>query len=241
MDYSTMKSRVQEYLEFASSDIATKAGNWVNDTRKDLALKHKFGYLLTEAYISMTSGTARYALPTDFLGHLEMFLVNQSDTKKRARIYKTQSPGYFADQYFRDAQDGDTTITVGGTPTTYVEYGTEFELHPTPDATMASSYYIYLWYYAQPTSFSANSDEDHMSRYHFEAIIFGATYRGAMYIDDEYKKQNFKMEYERAIVEMITREKQLNQNDLNPRMKHWRDFSRDYGKLRSKLGVYNVS
>ncbi len=235
MDFSDLKTRVTEYLERGDTNIATKVGNWINDTRKDIANKYTFGYLLTEAYVGLTSGTARYALPTDYLGKLEVFLVNKSDSKKRAKLDKMQSARYFADTYLDDAESGHSTVVDGGTPNKYVEYGTEFEVHPTPNSSAASDYRLYIWYYAQPTNFSDDSDEDHISRYHFEAIIFGAVYRGALYFDDQYKKEEFKGLYREAIVEMIHKEKKMDTQDLHPRMKHWQDYTAS--QMRRKMGV----
>lgn len=235
MNFSNLKSRVSQYLERGDTGITTKIENWINDTRKDIALKHTFGYLLVEAYMDMTALEPRYSLPTDYLGKLQVFLVNQSDSKKRARMEKVQSTRYFADTYLTDASDGHTTVIDGGTPNKYVEYGTEFEVHPTPNATAVATYRLYLWYYAQPSNFTEDSDEDHISRYHFESIIWGAAYRGAIYLDDEYKKTQFAELYQRSLAEMLARENRMKTEDLHPRMKHWKDFGA--AQMRRKMGL----
>ena len=235
MQFSDLKTRVSQYLERGDTGVTTKIENWINDTRRDIALKYNFGYLLLELSMTLTDGIARYSLPTDFLGKLEIFLVNKSDAQKRLKFQKVQSTRFFADTYLTDPDSGHTTVVDGGTPNKYIEYGTEFEIHPTPNANAAASYNLYLWYYAQPALFSTDSDEDHISRYHFEAIIWGACFRGAVYFDDSYKKDNFNQQYNNSIAEMVIRENKMKTEDLNPRMLHWKDFP--VSVMRRKMGL----
>jgi len=107
-----------------------------------------------------------------------------------------------------------------GAPDYYIDRGMEIELYPVPD----TAYTLTLKYYAQPELFNDPDDEDYVTRFHFEAVIFGAALRGALYLDDEQKKANYGAAYDAAIKEMINKEKGKIGADKRPRMKTWKDF-----------------
>lgn len=229
MKYSEIVDRVAEYLDrtdlgTSSSAIlsATKIGQWVNDCRKDIALKPNsdFNYLYEEATISTSAGSAVYSLPSDYLGHLTLIC----DYKKLIRVGARE----FDERELTDDAANTQAISLElqiGTSTSdfpeyYIDRGMYIELWPKPDA----AYTITMKYYAQPEDFESEDDEDYMSRFHFEAIIFGASLRGAIFLDDTTKIQIFKSAYGMAIDEIVKREKDTKARDKYVRMKSWKDY-----------------
>lgn len=228
MQYDDIVDRVADYLDrtdlgtSASSPISsTSIGQWVNDTRKDLALKHDFNYLYEEATISTSAGTAIYSLPQDYMGHVTILC----NYKKLVRVGARE----FDELYYTDDTentDSDqlqlnvSSESTSGFPEYYIDRGMYFQLYPEPDAT----YTITMKYFAQPDDFDSADDEDYMSRFHFEAIIFGTALRGAIFLDDQAKIAIFTQAYKMCIQELIAREKGTKNKDTHVRMKSWRDY-----------------
>lgn len=214
---------------FDRSDLNTKIENWINDTRLDLALKYNFRYLYTESTATTTAGTARYSLPTDYLGHLTIWMGSKKLMRVSAREFDelTQTDIDAAAsprQLPLEASSSVTTTSISAPPDYYVERGMQIDVYPTPNA----AYTITYKYYAQPevyaTGSGGDSEEDYIMRFHPEAVIWGAALRGAIYLDDEEKKANFAAAYQSSVGEMIKREMLNLQEDTHPRMKDWRDY-----------------
>ncbi len=235
MNFLTLQSRVVDYLD--RTDLTTKIQNWINDARKDIALKKKFDYLYEEATCSTSAGSARYALPADYLGHLVVWC----GQKKLSRILPRE-----ADELTQSDIDADSislylevesgsTVLVNDTgyapPDYYIDRGMEIELYPTPD----DVYTLTLKYYAQPEDFTVNADYDFISTFHFEAIIWGAAWRGAMYLDDEVKKVTYKENYYNAIGEMIQKDQENKLADTRVRFKTYRDYDLTTFKRLTKV------
>jgi hypothetical protein len=218
---STIRQRVIDYLD-GRTDIDTKVNQWIDDTRRDLAGKYNFNYLYAEATATASASVTRYALPSDYLGHLNMFI----GTKKLIRLL----PNEF-DTIHGDAID---TVVTGNTPSNlfttggnetgpsdyYIDRGMEFDLYPIPDTT----YTLTLKYYANPIDWTLDTDYDYISTFHTEAVIFGAAMRGAIYLEDDAKKAEYKEEYKDQINVMIKREKDREYSDVTVRMKSYKDF-----------------
>jgi hypothetical protein len=240
MNRVTIRNRVIDYLD--RSDLNTKIENWINDVRLDLALKYNFRYLFTEATANTVAGSARYALPSDYLGHLVLWL----GPKKLMRVSQREFDELTQTDSTADASPRELSLESGHTvnttsivavPDYYIERGMEIDLYPTPDA----SYVLTLRYYAQPESYDTgtggDSEEDYLMRFHPEAIIWGAALRGAIYLDDEQKKANFAAAYKSTIEEMIYREKQNLNEDTHPRMKNWLDFDLSTFKRMVRVNI----
>lgn len=240
MNRLNIRNRIIDYLD--RSDLNTKIENWINDTRLDLALKYNFRYLYTEANTSTVAGSARLCLPTDYLGHLTIWIgakklmrvgAREFDELTQTEIAAAASPR----QLPLEASSSVNTTSIQAPPDYYVERGMEIDVYPTPDA----SYTLLIKYYAQPTAYdtgtSGDTEEDYIMRFHSEAVIWGAAYRGALYLDDEQKKGNFKEMYTMATQEMIFREKQNLLEDTHPRMKDWRDFDLTTFKRMTRVRV----
>lgn len=228
MIYSMMIDRVSQYLD--RTDLGTSAttpvssskiAQWTNDTRKDISLKYDFNYLYAEATVSTSADSATYSLPDDYMGHLTLLC----DYKKLSRVGARE----FDELYYTDDDESTassqlelnvSSTSTEGFPEYYIDRGMYIQLFPRPDDT----YTLTMKYSAQPADFTAGTDEDYMSRFHFEAIIFGAALRGAVFLDDQAKIEIFNKAYRMALDEIVKREKDTKSKDTHVRMKSWKDY-----------------
>jgi hypothetical protein len=240
MNRLNIRNRVIDYLD--RTDLNTRIENWINDVRIDLSLKYNFRYLYAEATASTVAGSSRMCLPTDYLGHLTVWMGAKKLMRVGAREFDelTQTDidaGASPRQLPLEASSSVTTTSISAPPDYYVERGMEIDLYPTPDIV----YTMLLKYYAQPEVYDigtgGDTEEDYIMRFHPEAVMWGAAYRGALYLDDEQKKGNFKEMYTTATQEMIFREKQNLLEDTHPRMKDWRDFDLTTFKRMTRVQV----
>jgi len=233
-DRSGIRSKVIEYLD-GRTDLDSKVNSWIDDTRRDMANTYDFSYLYVEATCETSAGTERYALPADYLGHLNMFI----GTKKLVRI----APGVF-DSVHGDTSDltSDSSVTPflmttgsleQSEPDYYIDRGVEFDLWPIPDDT----YTLLLRYYAQPQDFIYDYSYDYLTTFHTECVIFGAAYRGAIYLEDDSKKGQYKEEYGKQLQLMVKREKDRKTDDLGHRMRTPKDFN--INQLKRLMKVNN--
>ena len=221
MDAATLSARVEDYLDY--DGLGNKILNWINDTRRDLALKYDFNYLYEEATLSTESGSARYALPADYLGHLTIFCNYKKLERVGAREFDSLGETDSSASNFYPllpTEDSTTDVDNTGSPDYYIDRGMEIDLYPVPDKV----YTLSLNYYAQPSDWTKGDDSDYISTFHPEAIIFGSALRGALYLDDEAKKTSYAAAYDAAIKEMIQNEKRRGGADKRPRMKDYQDF-----------------
>lgn len=229
MNFTTIQDRVADYLD--RNDLTTKIRGWINDTRQDLALKYNFDYLYAEVACSVVAGSARYALPSNYIGHLDIWINQKKLSKLRPReadeLTPTDSTSTSATLFLETETAVAQNYEVGA-PDYYIDRGMEVQFYPTPD----SSYTATWKYYAQPTNWGESTSAaatdatcaDYISNFHFEAIIFGASWRGAIYLDDEVKKQTYAGLYQQYIGEMIKREKDKEARDIKVRIKTWQDY-----------------
>jgi hypothetical protein len=235
-----IRNRVVDYLD--RSDLNTKIENWINDTRLDLAVKYNFRYLYAETTAPTEALTARYALPADYLGHLNVWCEN----KKLMRISSSEfdnltvtdiAAGAAPRQLYLEAGSTVTTDSIVAPPDYYVERGMEIELYPTPGAI----YTLLLKYYAAPevwaTGVSGDNEYDYITTFHPEAVVWGAALRGAIYLDDEQKKANFAAAYKSSIEEMVLRERANKYEDYQPRMTDWKDYDLSTFKRLVRINI----
>lgn len=236
MNFSTLKERVTEYLEDRTdTDFQIKVGNWINDTRKDLALEYEFDYLYVEATYSTSAGSAEYALPSSFIGLEDVWV----GTKKLERLYlperdvlsPTDVDSPSGETFLLPIEQGLSGDSNQSIPDYYIIRGFALELWPVPDA----AYTLKIKYYAQPTDFTLDADYDHISNFHFDAVIWGAALRGAIYLDDNDKIQKYEGYYQKAIEKMIMKEKKRVAKDQRPRMKTFKDFYLPTFKRMTKM------
>lgn len=229
---STIRQRVIDYLD-GRTDIDTKVNQWIDDTRRDIAGKYNFNYLYTEVTTPTSANTARYALPSDYLGHLNLFIAS----KKLIRILPNEFDAIHGDAINITATSSALSklFTTGssetGEPDYYIDRGMEFDLYPIPDDT----YTLLMKYYANPADWSGDTNYDYISTFHTEAVIFGAALRGAIYLEDEAKKAEYKEEYREQLQVMIRKEKDKRVSDATIRMKSFKDFSIEQFKRIAKV------
>jgi len=220
MQFYELVSRVCMSLDrsdLSGSSLAslgsTRAGQWINDVRLDIANKYKFAFYYSEATLNTVVASAYYPLPSDLLDHFSVFVGDSKLTR-----YSMQN---FDEQISSQAVGSIASNTASGRPNYYVLRGTQFQLYPTPNDT----YQINLRYYARPETFTASSDFDVASNAYPDAIIFGATMRGSLWLEDKYNEQRYQQLYDGKIKEMLINEKEKEMGDAHYRMKSWRDFN----------------
>ncbi len=248
MNRTTIRSRVREYID--RSDIDHKIEAWINDTRRDIALKYNFRYLYVEATASTTAGTSKYALPTDYLGHLVVWLGSKKLMRVSSREFDELTltdvdAGASPRMLSLEGGSSVTTTSIAGAPDYYVERGMEIELYPTPNAV----YTIRLKYYAQPVEYDVDtstdstagdahdSSEDYIMRFHADAVIWGTALRAAIYLDDDKKMATFSAAFKSAIEEMVAREKENLTEDTHPRMKDYKDYDLTTFKRMTRVNL----
>lgn len=217
MRRSDMQTRAARYLD--RDDLDTDILDWMQDARQELALTYNFAYLYKEATTNVSAGQNRYALSSDYLDHITLFY---RETSAFGKKLGRASPGTF------DTMGGltPTTCAASGQPEYYVIYGREIEVIPTPNnACTANRGELKIRYYSQAPSLTADSDEDEMAIHHYEAIIYGACLRGALFLNDSVNMQKWGAAFEKEKGVMLQREKDKEVTDNKSiRMKHWSDY-----------------
>jgi len=232
MEYGSMGTKIARFLDRA--DLTTDINGWINDTRYAIAVEalaagREFAYLYTEATALTSAGSAVYALPDDYLGHLDLMC----GVKKLAHVgarefddlkyhaYAGSATGVsIADGVFLPTTNAADLATTGE-PDYYCDRGMEFELYPEPNG----EYTLTIKYYAFPSAFSASDDEDYLMKFHPDAVVFGAVIRGAMFLDDQAKLAIFMPMYEKEMGKIVRKEKQKETTDMPIRMKTYKDYT----------------
>lgn len=231
-DRAGIRIRVIEYLD-GRTDLDSMINAWIDDTRRDVATKYNFSYLYTEATATVSAGVARYALPNDYLSHLRLFI----GTKKLIRFDPSEFEAVHADKIDIGAGDAKTPYLYStgsleqSEPDYYIDRGLEFDLWPIPDNT----YTLTLAYFAQPASFDDDTDYDYITTFHHEAVIFGAAWRGAIYLEDKDKESTYDAQYKDQVGMIVSREKERKTTDVTHRMRSVKDFSNQQLKRLMKI------
>lgn len=115
----TFSSLVTEALgnDFDSSTYSTQVGIWVNDCLRLLARNAHIPLADATNSPTIVSGTASYALPSDFVRVVEVWNTSLHEPLEEV------------DQTWIDDQDAAT-----GVPTAYALYGANIVFYPTPNA-----------------------------------------------------------------------------------------------------------
>lgn len=226
MNYGEIKDRVIEFLDWRGPDVEAKVKKWIQDTRIDIATRFDFPYLFASAFTLVTSSDSTFDVPDDYLDHMMLFV--ETEEGKIQVIYEV-SPGYWARQLSIDPsllQQFTDFYTV-------IWKGTFFTVIPSPPINRN----LMMWYYRRPDELQNDGDFDYMTSTYGEVIVFGAAYRGALYLDDEAKITKFLAGYQDGIQKMIARESRKKADRRNfVRFKTWKDFSPEV--LRKIFSVY---
>jgi hypothetical protein len=116
---------------------------------KELALKGKtFG--VTEATQNLTAGSYEITLPSDFLalatddeGHKRVFVKEYTDVSYNFTVSRLEEASV-ADM---DDWLDDMTTSDRGAPTSFIQYGEKFYVHPVADTPILSIYVIIYYYH----------------------------------------------------------------------------------------------
>ena len=123
VEFSTTKSRVNE-LGDGRTFAPDKQASWADSVRKDVAMNYEIGgiygvyFLFKEATVKDGSiiGEPRYAIPSDYIDHLDVFYAGKLLTDAPPKIINV-------------VQD----LTDTGTPEWVRLLGVEFDIRPIPD------------------------------------------------------------------------------------------------------------
>lgn len=154
----------------------------INDVRRELAtgiyLDHRgkhikvfWPWMYTDAYTTTTAGSADYALPSDYIDHMEVVI----GRKKLHRFTQVD----WDNQRLYDYDWVENT----GEPQQFFLIGHMLRLKPPPDG----AYTMHLHYYALPSAFSQDTDFDYMSEVYPYMIIHKAVVMCAVILDDRDK------------------------------------------------------
>jgi len=226
MTFGEAKQRVLEYIDWNGNNAETMVENWINMTRLDIASKYNFEFLLTKATTTTVEGVSVYNFPDNML---EPYLIFMSDSSGSNLLLYPLSPKYYSNLVnIPEAFDLSSDVP----PYRVVFRGNYFEIAPAPPAGRT----LTMYYYKRPDTFSSDGDSDYLLNTYPEAVIFGAAWRGAVYLDDQQKVSVFLPAYQQAVRDMIAREKRKQADRQGwPRFRTWKDF--DPATLRRMFGV----
>jgi len=221
LNYGELKQRVTWFLD--RTDLTTQISAWVNDARLQLAnpvLPDKtlveWPWLWTDSYLTTAAGSADYALPSDFLSHLQVLLEKSTGQKKKLH-------GYTQKGWDEQMLSSLSYLESNGEPSEYALIGQTLRLHPPPDA----AYILRLYYYARPTAFSSDSQSDYMSNTYPYLIIHRTVLLGAVFLDDTAKIKMHAPLAQKELVDAVLREKDKKHQDVTHVMRTWKDFGKN--------------
>jgi hypothetical protein len=212
MDYSTLKSRVEMYLD--RDDVNTTAnpycGYWINDHRLELATQPgiQWPHLWTESYVTTSAGSSDYALPSNYLDHLMV------------RIGAKDLHPYLEADWNRVVMNDQDDPPDTDEPDGFYMKGETLRLRPPPDG----AYTMYMVYYARPTDFSVDTDADFWSNNYPYVLIHGAVILGATFLDDEKKFKIHTSLYDRALMNCLKKEKSKKYRNAVVQVRTYKDF-----------------
>jgi len=226
MTFLEAQQEVSRMIDWSGSNATTMIKKWINLTRREVATKFDFGFLFTIATTTTTSSNT-YNFPSDYLDHL-MILMDDEDGNP-ILLYE-MTPGYWAN-LFKIPSPLD--ISSDTPPYRVLIEGNYFRIIPDPP----SGRTLTLYYYRRPDDLVEDNETDYFLNTYPDAVIWGASLRGAVYLDDEQKVAKFKPLYEDALKAMIARENRKRVDRRGAvRFKTWKDFSTT--TVRRMFGVY---
>ena len=226
MTFLEAQQEVSRMIDWSGSNATTMIKKWIQYTRREIATKFDFPFLFTIATTTTTSSNT-YNFPSDYLDHL-MILMDDEDGNP-ILLYE-MTPGYWAN-LFKIPSPLD--ISSDTPPYRVLIEGNYFRIIPDPP----SGRTLTLYYYRRPDDLVEDNETDYFLNTYPDAVIWGASLRGAVYLDDEQKVAKFKPLYEDALKAMIARENRKRVDRRGAvRFKTWKDFSTT--TVRRMFGIY---
>ncbi|RLI83630.1 hypothetical protein DRP04_00965 [Archaeoglobales archaeon] len=226
MNFGQAVQEVLRWVDWNGSNAETLAKSWLNRTREDIATKFNFEFLFTIATATTTSSNT-YNFPDDLLDHLMIFIDDEDGNP--ILIYE-MTPGYWANLV---KVPSPLDLSADTPPYRVLLQGNYFRIIPDPP----SGRTLTLWYYRCPETLTNDTDTDYFLTTYGETVVWGAAWRGAVYLDDEQKIPKFRAAYEDGIKTMIARENRKKADRKGVvRFKTWRDFPP--ATMRRIFGVF---
>lgn len=202
----------------------------INDVRREIAtgiftderghpLKVYWPWLYTDAYTTTTAGSSDYALPNDYLDHMEVVI-----GKKKLHRF-TQ-----ADWDNQMLHDYDWTENAGE-PQVFFMLGHMIRLKPPPDG----AYEMHLHYYALPSAFSMDADFDYMSTVYPYLIVHKTVLICAIQQDDRDKIRMHGPMYDSQLRMAIKNERGKKFEEAATVMRTYKDFEAAHFHNRFKV------
>ena len=180
MNFGELKTRVDWFID--SPSLTAMASTLINDVRQELAtgvfldergktIKAYWPWLYTDSYTTTVAGTSDYALPSDYLDHIEIRIGNK-------KLHRFTQVDYDSQMMY----DHDWVESIGE-PAQFLLVGHMIRLKPPPDG----AYEMHLHYYASPSAFTLDIDSDYMSQIYPYLIIHKTVLMLATQQDDKDK------------------------------------------------------
>ena len=177
--YDELKSTVAQYL--GRSDLTTMIPTFIDFAEARLSRELRTMKMLKNVTSSMTSGTAKLALPSDYISIRDIFIQGNPRT---SLVY--MSPSAFS----REARADQS-----GKPINYTIYGSEFVFGPVPD----SAYTLELLYYARPSRLDEDTSSNAFLANYPDALLYASLLEAEPYLMNDGRVNTWGTMYDRAI------------------------------------------
>lgn len=206
MNLGEIKTRVyrtfgdEAQVQITDADIV----RWVNDGQRKICLENE-GMLQSQAFASSVADQQSYSLPADLL---VLRSLQYQQTGDRA-FYKLKHMSLQDFDEFIDGWNG--TIYGTATPTVYTVYASQILLFPIPDDSGSNN--IKIFYSANPTDMSGDSDEPSLPLIYHNALVDYALTQAYMLDEDWNAAGNLSQKMQADINKLKSREDGNAQNN----------------------------
>ena len=177
--YTDLQTTVSDYL--GRTDLTSMIPTFIDFAEARLSRDLRTRQMLRNVTSTMTAGTEKLALPSDFIAIRDIFIQGNPRT---ALTY--QSPSSFS----RDGRADQS-----GKPKTYTIYGAEFVFGPAPD----SAYTLELLYYARPSRLDVDTSSNIFLANFPDALLYASLIEAEPYLMNDARVATWIGMYEKAI------------------------------------------
>lgn len=177
--YSDLQTSVANYL--GRTDLTAIIPDFIDFAEARLSRELRTRQMLKNVTSEMVSGTAKLALPSDFLFIRDIFI--QGNPRKSLDF---KSPSAFSKLARPDES---------GKPVSYTIYGTDFVFGPIPDA----NYTLELLYYARPPRLDNDTTSNVYLANYPDALLYASLLEAEPYLMNDARISTWATMYERAV------------------------------------------
>lgn len=177
--YSDLQSTIATYL--GRTDLTSMIPTFIDFAEARLSRELRTRQMLKNVTSAMTAGTAKIALPSDFISIRDIFIQGNPRTS-----VNYMSPSAFS----REARADDS-----GKPVNYTIYGAEFVFGPAPD----SAYTLELLYYARPDRLDEDTSSNVFLANYPDALLYASLLEAEPYLMNDARVNTWGTMYDRAI------------------------------------------